>query len=46
MDIVIREVTGEFGEWASVIRDSFATVAEELGITVLTGSLSRLGRQS
>ena len=32
-DIVIREVTGEFGEWASVIRDSFATVAEEFGIT-------------
>lgn len=33
MDIVIREVKGEFGEWASVIRDSFATVAEEFGIT-------------
>jgi ribosomal protein S18 acetylase RimI-like enzyme len=33
MDIEIREVFDEFEEWASVIRNSFATVAEEFGIT-------------
>ncbi|HOJ80029.1 MAG TPA: GNAT family N-acetyltransferase, partial [Clostridiales bacterium] len=33
MDIEIREVNDEFEEWASVIRNSFATVAEEFRIT-------------
>jgi ribosomal protein S18 acetylase RimI-like enzyme len=33
MDIVISEVCDKFEEWAVVIRNSFATVAEEFGIT-------------
>lgn len=33
MDIEIREVNDEFEEWASVIRNSFATVTEEFKIT-------------
>ena len=32
MDIVISEVCDKFEEWAVVIRNSFATVAEEFGL--------------